>query len=124
MEGLKTCVVAVLVTASLAVAAWGKVRYGRINVNLSGAVQQLTSDTNIYGRKVTIQARPGNAGVVYVGLSDLAGADTAMAVLSAGVGVTFNVSNANDDDRKTIQLADLYVLGTANDDVHVFYELP
>jgi hypothetical protein len=61
---------------------------------------------------------------VYVGLSDLAGADTAMAVLSAGVGVTFNVSNANDDDRKTIQLADLYVLGTANDDVHVFYELP
>lgn len=75
-------------------ASW---EHGQLDVTAAGTAEQLPDVVVPSGCQLTILAKPGNTGVIYLGNSKANCEDTAKRVdgLSAGLAVSLKVANAN-----------------------------
>lgn len=72
--------------------------HGQLDVTAAGTAEQLASDVSVpVGCQLTVIAKPGNTGTIYLGNSK-ANAESATARfdgLSAGLAVSLKITNAN-----------------------------
>lgn len=130
---MKTRVLAYLLAAVVALAGAiapcdvaAKINHQPIDITLDGTTQPIANTAAlqlVQSRKITIQSRVGNAATVYVGHSDMTGADDALYSLAPGQGVTLLPSKYEDAAGQRFALSDWYVRGTAADVVLIAYEI-